>query len=385
MSDANTQLDVVTVEAEALKSNEDFILLQRKKSAGVIDGISAEKIAQTGDINAAAAIRRVTGVSIEAGKYVYVRGIGDRYTQTLLNGLQIPGLDPNRNTVQLDLIPSQLLDNIIVKKTFTPDLPGTSTGGTVNIVTSDFPDQFTINVSARIGYNSQATFNDNFITYVGGNTDWLGIDDGTRGFPSTIDPEARGEDIPLQVNIFSNPEAAIPILRDQTQAFSTNVDPIQDSPPVDHRFALSIGNQNELGNNVSWGYQASLSYVREYEFWENNVVELYQIALAPNALYRFREDRGIDNVLWGGLVTTGLKIGSKHKINANFMYNRSGIQTTIERQGELSAEQRGDYQNFTALLYEERELASYQLFGSHFIGEENQFQVEWSGAYTDSK
>ena len=98
-------LGEVVITAEAIKSSENALLTVQKKSPKVLDAVSSDQFSRNGDNNAAAAIKRVVGVTIEGGKYVYVRGLGDRYSKTILNGADIPGLDPNRNSVQLDLFP----------------------------------------------------------------------------------------------------------------------------------------------------------------------------------------------------------------------------------------------------------------------------------------
>ena len=103
-----------------------------------MDGLSAQSIRKSGDTNLASAIRRVPGVSIQDGKFVYVRGLGDRYSKTLLGGLEVPGLDPDKNTLQLDIFPTNLLDNIIVNKSSSADLNADFSGGVVNIILKDF-------------------------------------------------------------------------------------------------------------------------------------------------------------------------------------------------------------------------------------------------------
>jgi hypothetical protein len=149
----STELEEVIVSAELIKDNEAAILTMQKKSSQVMDGISSRQFSANGDNDAAAAIKRVTGVSVEGGKYVYVRGLGDRYSKTSLNSAEIPGLDPNRNTVQMDLFPANLIDNMVVYKTFSPEIPANFTGGYVNISTKEFPEQFTMQFSASAGYN----------------------------------------------------------------------------------------------------------------------------------------------------------------------------------------------------------------------------------------
>ena len=108
-------VETVVISAEAIKNSEVAILTIKKKSVNVIDGISSENFKKIGDSDAAVAVKRVPGVSVQGGKYVYVRGLGDRYTKTTLNELEIPGLDPDRNSIQLDIFPTSIIDNIIVR------------------------------------------------------------------------------------------------------------------------------------------------------------------------------------------------------------------------------------------------------------------------------
>lgn len=178
-------LEEVVVEATAVRNAEAALLRERQKSAAVSDAISAEGIGRSGSASAADAMRRVTGASVVGGKYVYVRGLGDRYVNTQLNGSTLPSADPDRNAVPLDLFPAGLLDNIVTAKTFTPDRPGSFTGGSVNIGTRSFPERFSLSLSSSAGYNSQIVGSSPFLTYETGSTDWLGFDDGTRGIGSS--------------------------------------------------------------------------------------------------------------------------------------------------------------------------------------------------------
>ena len=178
-----TQLNEVVVTAKAVKYTEASIQLMQKKSASMIDGISACQISRLGDDDAASALKRVTGVSVQDDKYVFVRGLCDRYIKITLNGADIPALDPEKNTVQMDIFPSNIIENIIVRKTFTPDMPGESTGGHIDITTKDFPEKFTMQFSASYGFNPQTNLNKDFQTYDGGKTNLLGIDVGSNDIP----------------------------------------------------------------------------------------------------------------------------------------------------------------------------------------------------------
>jgi hypothetical protein len=124
LSELTTELTTVVIEGRKVDNNAVAILTLQKKSINVQDGISAQEIARFGSSDAGESMKKVTGASIVDGKYIFVRGLGDRYTNTQLNGLNLPSSDPYRNSTQLDIIPATMLDNIITSKTFSPDQPG---------------------------------------------------------------------------------------------------------------------------------------------------------------------------------------------------------------------------------------------------------------------
>jgi hypothetical protein len=143
-----------------------------------LDYISAETIKRTGDGNVIAAVSRITGVSTFGG-FITVRGIGDRYVKSTINGSRIPTLDPFTNNIKLDLFPANLVDNIVITKTASADLPGDWAGAFLSVETKDYPEKFTVNVETTIGYNSQSTFQD-IVSSPRSSTDWLGFDNGLR-------------------------------------------------------------------------------------------------------------------------------------------------------------------------------------------------------------
>ena len=138
---ATEQLAEIEVVAEAKRNTEAGVLIKMKNAANVVDGISSQTFKRVGDNDLSQSIRRVTGVTVEGGKYVYVRGLGDRYTKTTLNGMAIPGLDPDVNAVQIDIFPTAVLENVAVYKNFTPDLYGDFAGGLIDVETKSFPER----------------------------------------------------------------------------------------------------------------------------------------------------------------------------------------------------------------------------------------------------
>jgi len=220
------------VSAKAVRNTETALLTMQKKSATLLDGISNQQFAKAGDSDAAAALSRVTGVSVEGGKYVYVRGLGDRYSKTILNGCEIPSLDPERNTVQMDIFPTNAIENIIVYKTFSPNL-NSFTGGLINIITKDFPEQLQVSFSAKFEYNTQASMKNDFLSYEGGKYDWVGFDDGIRKFP--VSPES----IPLYPSDRDK-------LDEITMSFNKIMEPQEKKSLLNQSYSFSVGNQVKL-------------------------------------------------------------------------------------------------------------------------------------------
>ena len=115
-------LGTVKITTETKKNTENTLLSLKMRSSNLIDGITASSFRKIGDSDAASAMKRVAGVSVAGGKYVFVRGLGDRYNKTMLNGLDIQGLDPDRNTIQMDIFPTNIIDNMIINKSFVAEL-----------------------------------------------------------------------------------------------------------------------------------------------------------------------------------------------------------------------------------------------------------------------
>jgi hypothetical protein len=168
----------VKVVVKQVKANDYYMEKLKINSATTIDYISSETIKKTGDANVVNAVARVSGVSTSGG-LITVRGIGDRYVKTTLNGSRIPTLDPLTNNIKLDIFPTSLVDNIVITKTASPDLPGDWTGAYLSVDTKDYPDKLMVNVESQFGYNAQSTFRD-FVTSERSSTDWLGFDGGLR-------------------------------------------------------------------------------------------------------------------------------------------------------------------------------------------------------------
>lgn len=184
-----TILNEVVVTAEAIKSGEAGLLSTQRKANNVQDGISSEEISKSTDGNIGSAMKRVSGVTVVSGKDIYVRGLGNRYSNVQLNDSPIPSTNPDKKEAPIDILSSGIVDNIIVQKTYTPDQIGEFSGGSVQIITKEFPTNSSINFGYSTEVNTNATFRP-YLGYNGGGTDFLGYDDGFRSLPNDLNDGA---------------------------------------------------------------------------------------------------------------------------------------------------------------------------------------------------
>ncbi len=208
---ARSQVTKVDVQetVSPVAATAESMLTERKLAAVVTDGLSAEEIRQTVASDAAGALQKVTGVSVVDSGYVYVRGLGERYSSTMLNNSLIPTTEPEKRVVPLDLFPAALIDNIRVVKSYTPDLPGEFSAGVVQLTTVDFPARPVLKVSMTSGYNT-ATTRRRFLTYPGGGLDAFGFDDGSRSLPAAVPADQRLHPGPVHRRAVAGDRAGLP-------------------------------------------------------------------------------------------------------------------------------------------------------------------------------
>lgn len=380
LKEVTLELTGVTVTAQVVRNTETALLTIKKKSANVIDGISSVSFRRIGDSDAASSIKRVPGVSVEGGKYVYIRGLGDRYTKTILNGVDIPGLDPDRNTLQMDIFPTNVIDNIIVHKSFTAELPADFTGGVIDIAIKDFPEERKGSVSLSAGYNPDFHFTSDYLDYQGGKTDFLGFDDGTRGIPAT-------ENIPFYSEVVGDPYGEKGLrYREILEAFNPVMAAQKQTSFMDYTAGFSIGNQSP-GERMTLGYNFSFSYKSYSEFYHEAEYGRYGLS-GDASIYEMevREfqlgDYGVNGVLWSALAGIALKTQySKFRINLLHLQNGES------RAGIFDYESTDKGSNFKGfqhnLEYSERAMTNLLIDGRHtFKG--SRWSVEWKLSPTRS-
>ena len=299
---------VVTASAERGTVNE--ALDAQRTSVNVVNAVTREQIARSPDSDAAQAVQRVSGVSVQDGKYVFVRGLGERYTTTSLNGARIPSPEPERKVVPLDLFPSALIQSVTTSKSFTPDQPADFSGAQVNIQTREFPGRRQTQFSTSFGYNDAATGRQ-VVAPVALRRDWLGFAGGARQIPKavasagTFEPEPSQAQVNAMVGSFRN--AWTPRL--------------QDGAP-NRSLGISTGGNTSLGG-IRAGYIGSLSYSYNQEVREGEVRAYAEPTDGTTEIDRFEGSTGRASILWGGLVNASLMFGSNTRIGFNNTYNHS--------------------------------------------------------------
>ena len=386
MSNGLTEVEGAVVVAQAPPTSDKAIDDVRLKAKGTTDIVGNEAMQKKGIVDAATAVATTPGASVEDGKNVYIRGLGDRYTKTILNGMDIPGLDPDRNSVQLDIFPTVLVDKITVYKTFTPNLSADFTGGLINIETKDFPTRKTIYAKAGLGYNSNATFNPDFISYKGGAIDFLGFDDGTRKLPMN-----------------SSFEIPNPILGDQATAYATNsfgktMATEKASSFLNQNYAFGIGNQKDFyinkksskgdstrltyGYNAVINYRSSNTYFRDVEY--NEFIK--ETDSSRTELFRDRTSRGEQtesNVLWTALLGQSIKFG-KSKLALTFFHTQNGTKSAANLT-ERNYDSNQAVLVKQGLQYTQRSVSNANLTGTHYLDASNKWKLIWKLSPTFSR
>jgi len=341
-------LGEITVSAEANKNTEAALLRVQFKAPSIMDGISSEQIKRTPDASSSDALKRVTGVTITGGKFVNVRGTPERYSATMLNGSQAPSTEADKRSFSFDLVPSNLLDNVIIIKAATPDIPGDFSGGMVKLSTIDFPTDLTFNLSYGTSYKTGTTFGD-FMTYPGGKKDFIGIDDGSRktpkGFPSAIEPGMYTRD---QINNFAK-------LLDNVW------DPSTKTAPADQNISLSVG--NSFGKEGQFGAIASLSYRNSYQ---TSQLVRREFEAADFLRFDYQGSRYQNTVLWGGILNLSWKPNTTNKISLKNTITTNGEDEVTRLQGGQFTDRNAD-QLQNILRFTSRNIITSDLSGEHFF------------------
>jgi outer membrane receptor protein involved in Fe transport len=353
------EVEALTVSAGAEAGSVDAALEKQRTATNIVNAVTAEQIARSPDSDAGQAVQRVSGVSVQDGKFVFVRGLGERYTTTSLNGARVPSPEPERKVVPLDLFPSGLLEGVTTSKTFTPDQPGDFSGAAVNLQTREFPAGRVVTLSSTMGMNGAVAGHEGTYAPTLG-TEWRASAGGARALPTAAASVGTG----------STPNQAMSSFRRVWQGE-------EGSGAPNGSFSASVGGEDPVFGRLI-GYIASFTYsnAQEVRHDERRAVAIAydtvmggETSLAQNA-YLGTTTR--NSVLWGGMLNLSARIGSSSKLSLNNTYTRGGDNEAISLSG--LNEEFGPLAQ-TRLQYTMRTVRSNQLSGEHLFGMRH--SLEW--------
>ncbi|MBM4184218.1 MAG: TonB-dependent receptor [Gemmatimonadetes bacterium] len=358
-------MDEIIVTAAAERGSVARALDEQRTAVNVVSALTSDEISRSPDGDAAEAVKRVSGVTVQDGRYVFVRGLGERYTTTSLNGARVPSPEPERRVVPLDLFPTGLLETITTAKTFTPDLPGDFSGAQVNIQTRTFPTRRQLTFSASTGYNSAATSRDIlFAPGVGG--EWLGLAARDRGLPSFVE----------QFGNFQTSAPSQPQVNQMVRSFRNAWSAGSQSGRPKSSFSASVGGSDPLfGRQLGYLLSGTYSYSEDAKIEQRRAQAQPTTGGATQEVDRFVGNTGGRSVLWGGLMNLSALVNPSSRILFNATYNRTADDEARVERG--SSENLGQAFEIQRLRYVERVVASGQLEGEHQMGDAH--RIDWSG------
>lgn len=338
----------------------------RAAAAGIGEGMGSAQMSRSGASDAGSAARNVAGVSLE-GANLNIRGLGGRYTLVLLNGVQLPSTDPDVPSVDLDLFPTSVIDNLHIAKAFSPDLPANFAGGVLDLRTVRFPRRFTFELGGSIGLNTLTTGREAF-GYRGGDLDWLGVDDGTRAMPSGLDE-------PLVISSRSRPTryTSFDLLEAEAERFP-NIWALE-SQTLGPSFSLeaTLGDAIDLGERRRFGYLATASYGYQSGFARTESARLF---MDDRESYRYVGGAALEEVTLNALGTMSLELGQDDVVSFLTLYNRIASDETSQQTGP-SFELNGDVERWQ-LSYLARSMWFSQLRGDHRNMFGSRLRLRWN-------
>lgn len=364
--DEATQVDEIVVLGR-------YIPEPNRESPEVAAFLTAEDLERTGDSSAAAALTRVTGLSVVEGRFVYVRGLGERYSSALLNGSPLPSPEPLQRVVPLDLFPSSILEGVTVQKTYSVNYPGEFGGGVIDLETVDAPNEPFFDLKVGIGYDTETTAQEGLI-YYGSRTDFLGFDDGTRDVPGPLALAfASGN------RIQAGPRYTATQLRQIGQSLeNASLRLLQrEEIPIDGSIEASGGFSNEtpigtLGVLAVAGYdyssQTRQGFQEEGQFSGSNLVVSTSKAFAST-------QNDVQLNFLGALSLSGLD----HEVRwTNFYVRSTSKEARIQEGPDFDAGGSVIRDDFTE--YFVRQLFSTQLAGEHDFAD-GAIEIDWRAAF----
>lgn len=348
-----------------------FIPEPVRNTAQVVSVLSTAEIARTGDGDISGALQRVTGLSVNTNGFVYVRGLGERYSLALLNGLALPSPEPLRRVVPLDVFPTSIVASAVVQKSYSVNYPGEYGGGVINLTTAALPDESFFTMGAGISGDTETTAKLGY-TYYGSKRDIVGFDDGTRKLPATL---RDNNGALVSANVLENEDTLI---------IQRNTD-----IPANFSASMSGGYVTDFGD-TRFGVLASLGFSNGWKT-RGATQETAVVTALRSSSYGVRTENRIQA---NGLLSFGLDLPQGHKLRLTNVYIRdtskvARVRGVYQFGGGIEFESipaEGLSGPYDFLAYESN-YVQRQLFTSQFVGEFEfgAIDVDLRGSYSNSQ
>ncbi|SHF81579.1 TonB-dependent receptor [Pedobacter caeni] len=346
--EAGKALDNVSITAKVNRESETSLNMERKNSSVVLQKIGAQELIRKGLSNVAEGVTKIAGVSIVGNKNVFVRGLGDRYNNTMLNGLPIPSTNPDLKLIPLDIFPTSVVKNIGVTKSYSPELYGDFSGGNIDIITKDYPEKAFLKVGLSSGYNSITTGKD-FYSTKRSFLNFVGFDRSDRAMPEGV----------ANTKVYNSANQ-----NGKPSDFSTAWSPEKKSAPVSTGFSVGGGNSYNLGDDRQFGFLANLTYKNDYRY-SDGISAIFNAQQAPDYLYNTNRYSFGTNT--SGLVNLFYKAGAKSSYSLTALYVNDSSNDIFDQQG-FKSDLSGDiYARRNS--YVQNSLLTTQLAGTNQLGE----------------
>lgn len=362
---ASNELEEIVVQVEYKRETMNAILIDQKNAASIGDGISADVIKTTPAKTTSDVLKKVSGASIQDNKFAIIRGLNDRYNAAFINGAPLPSSEADRKAFSFDIFPSNLIDNMIITKTATPDMPAEFAGGIIQISTKDIPDKNFYTLSLGSSVHTLTTFQP-WMKSQGGKYDFLGLDDGTRAIPAGFPGSEQFSSLP----------------RRQRQAYSSlfknTFGPIDvASAAPNTNFQFTMGQKTKLFGK-DFGSIFALTYNNSYK----RTPALRQDFAGDDKVFEFNDEQYSRNVLWGALWNLSYKLDNNNKISFRNMFNVNTEDQVTVREGQDIAASGLDRKAY-AIFYNQNLLYTGQLIGEHLFEKAKNLKVKWVLGYSD--
>lgn len=357
---------IVRSTSTARKETTSSLIAFQKNTNTVASVISAEAIRRSPDRNTGEVLKRLPGTSIQEGKFLVVRGLADRYNQAMLNGILLTSTEPDRKTFSFDIIPSNMVDNIVVNKAFVPELPGEWAGGLIQVNTKDIPAKNFFNIQLSSGFNTQ-TIGKDFYEDKGGKTDWLGIDDGSRNLPAAYTTKSG-----FDTASFASKTAMGKSMRNAWA-------PTKIAAPFNTAFELNGGFKGKVFGKILGGifgvtYRKNNS-IQDIVNRHNNFENGREF---KNTDIDFNDERYLQSTAVSAIASLSLQLNTSNKVSLKSIVSTNTANSTILRTGL------DDTRNENIKAYEysfkQNTFFTTQLTGQH--GLSKNLKLNWNGAFT---